>query len=54
MSDDEVDDEEAELEMNEPQCQVLERGADIEISEDTEELVADALDETEEDGDADD
>lgn len=54
MSDDEVDDEEAELEMNERQRQVLERGGDIEISEDTEELVADALDETEEDGDADD
>lgn len=48
VSDDEVDDKESELEMNERQCRVLERGGDIMVSEDTEELVADALDETEE------
>ncbi|QLH83022.1 hypothetical protein [Halosimplex pelagicum] len=54
MTDEEKDDEESELEMNERQRQVLECGGDIEVSEDTEELVADAPDETDEDGDADD
>ncbi|QLG47607.1 hypothetical protein [Natrinema halophilum] len=54
MTDDQKEDEESELGMNERQRQVLERGGDIEISEDTGKRVADALDEAEEDGDADD